>query len=108
FVPALIKLPLVFCNPIFGGVMRCMCCSRCVIHEPGLGGGQRMLHPHVSNGLIREIVIENVIWLPFVRFDRHRVLVERRMPLIAVAANESIEILKAQTSRPQIERSSLT
>src|SRR6516225_5083008 len=67
-----------------------------------------MLHLHPSDRLVCQIVIEYVVGLTKIGFNRPGVFVERRMPLVAVATNESVEILKYQSARPQVKRASLT
>src|SRR5215475_12578177 len=66
-----------------------------------------MLHPHPGNCLIGEIDVQNVVGVAEIRLDRRRVFIQRWMPLVAVAAEESIKMLEAETSRPQVERTRL-
>jgi hypothetical protein len=53
-----------------------------------------VLHAHPGNGLVGQIVIEDIVRLPEIRLDRSRILVECRMPLIAVAAEKAVKYSK--------------
>ena len=76
--------------------MRCVRGAGRVVQQPGLVGCQRVLHPHPGDRLIRQVPIEDVVRVAEIRLDRRRVLIQRRMPLIAVAAEETVEVLKAE------------
>jgi hypothetical protein len=65
-----------------------------VIQELGLVWRKRVLHLQPRDCLVSQIMIENIVGLSEIRFDGCRVLVKRRMPLIAVAAKEAVEVLK--------------
>ena len=57
--------------------------------------------------------MSSVKWYPSsggpVRFDRHRVAVDRRRPLVRLGADEAVEVLEtATTGRPRIERTHRT
>src|SRR5262249_5720296 len=75
-----------------------------VVQEPGFVGCQRVLHLHPGDRLVGQIVIENIIGFSEVRLDWSCVFVQCRMPLVAVAAEETVKILKAQTAGPQSKR----
>jgi len=75
-----------------------------VVQKPRLVGRQCVLHPHPGDRLIGEIDVEDVIRLAHIRFNRRHVFVQRRVPLVAVAAEEAVKVLKAETVRPQVER----
>jgi len=67
-----------------------------------------MLHPHPVDRLVGEIDVEDVVGLADIGLDRLGVLIERRMPLVAVAAEEAIKMFEAQSGGPKIEWTCLT
>jgi len=67
-----------------------------------------MLQPNAFNRLVSKVVVENVVGLAKVRFNWCRVLKQRRVPLIAVATDEAVEVFESQSGWPKIKRPSLT
>ena len=59
-------------------------------------GRERVLHPHPGDRLVRQVMVEDVIRIAEIGLDRHGVLVQRRMPLVGVAAEEAVEVLEAR------------
>src|SRR5215467_10009341 len=67
-----------------------------------------MLHLHPSNCLVSHQFVEMLFAMYlFFRFDWPGVLKDWRVPLIGIAAHESVEVLEPETRWPQIERSCL-
>ena len=66
-----------------------------------------MLHAQPVDGLVREVVVEDVIRIAEVGLDRLCVLVEGRVPLIGISADEPVEVFEAETGRPQVEGAGL-
>ena len=100
FVPAHVELAFELCNPIFGRVVRCVRRSWSVIGHPGLIGRDCVQHLNAGDGVIRHILVKEIVWLIVWRLYRLDVLVERGRPLAGVAAQETIEIFEAQTRGP--------
>jgi hypothetical protein len=87
--------------------MRSVSGACCVVKQPRLIGSESLLSPHPGDRLVCLVAIEDVVGLSQVRLNGSSVLVESGMPLIGITPDKSIEILKAQTDRPQIEWSGL-
>ena len=73
---------------------------RGVIEEERPVGRNRFLVADPLDRLIGHIVIEAVIAVPQVGFNRFRALESRRAPLVGVAADKAVEILEAKTRGP--------
>src|SRR5262249_18805456 len=84
--------------------MRSMCRARRVVQEPRLSRSERVLHAHPRDRLVRQIAVENVVGVAEIGLDWFCVLVEGRMPLIGITPEKSVEVLKTETTRPQIKR----
>ena len=106
-VPALIELALELLDPLLWRVMRCVRRAGRVIGEERLVGRHGVLHAQPGDRLVSHVCVEVVVGIVVRRLDRPRVLDERRRPLIGVAADEAIEIFKAEADRPKIERTRL-
>src|SRR5215813_12136941 len=104
FVPSLIEFPLVLRNPILGSMVWCMRAAGAVVQQPRFIRCDRVLHPHPGNRFVRQIAIEYVRGVAKVWLNGRGVLIQRRVPLIAVAAEKAVEVLEAKTGRPQVER----
>src|SRR6266581_8215023 len=77
------------------------------ICQPWLVGRNRPEQANPFDGLVRHILVEEIVLVIVCRLDRLDVLEDSRRPLAGVAADEAIEIFKSQSSRPQIERPGL-
>jgi hypothetical protein len=77
-------------------------------HEEGLFWSSRVLRANPVDGPIRQIVDEDVVRIAEWRQHRCRVLEQRRMKLVRIAAEEAVEVLEAQTSGPLIKWPSWT
>ena len=106
-VPALVELPLVAVRPVLRDVVRSVRGARREVHEERPVRGQRLLLARPGDRLVRHVVHEVVAVLGGApRLDRRRVLVDRRVPLVRLPAEEAVEVLEpAARVRPVIERS---
>jgi hypothetical protein len=77
-------------------------------HEEGLFWSSRVLRANPVDGPIRQIVDEDVVRIAEWQQHRCRVLEQRRMKLVRIAAEEAVEVLEAQTSGPLIKWPSRT
>ena len=103
FVPAHVELTLVLCDPLFRRVMGCASRARSVVSHPRLIRSDSVQHLNTGDGVVGHILIKEIIRLLVWRFDWFNILKQGRCPLAGVASDESIEILEAQTCRPQIK-----
>ena len=80
--------------------------ARCEVHEERLVGHERLLLARPLDRLVGHVLGEVVALLGrLLRLDRRRALVDRRVVLIRLTTDESVEVLKAATAgRPCIER----
>ena len=76
------------------------------VEEVRLVGGDRPRPPQPGDRLVHQVRRQDVV-----RIGRPRhelvILVQRRLPLIHVAAHEAVEVVEAQPARPAIERPDL-
>ena len=106
-VPALVELALVLLDPLLLGVVRGVGRPRGVVTEERLLGGDRLLHSDPLDRLVGHVVVEVVVGLAEIRFDRLGALHDGRTPLARVATDEAIEVIESQSGRPEIKRSGL-
>ena len=106
-VPALVELALVLVGPFRRHVVRGVGGAGREVGEERLVGRQRLLLRDPGHGLVGHVLHEVValfgrlLWI-----DRRGAFVDRRVPLVRLAAEEAIEILEAAAARrPGIERS---
>ncbi len=100
-VPALVELALVLVGPLLRHVVRRVGRPRREVGEERLVGHQRLLLADPLGRLRREVVVEVVALLRrLVRLDRRGALVERRVALVRLAAEEAVEVLEAHAGRP--------
>ena len=80
------------------------------VDEERLVRGETFLLSDPGNRLVGHVLDQVVALLGrFLRLDRRGPLVERRVPLVGLAADEAVEILEAATAgRPGVERSGRT
>src|SRR5215469_7262530 len=85
-------------------MMRCVTVARSEIHEEGLVRGDRMLRLNPINGTISHIADQNVVWVS--EWWKHwlRVFEQGGMPVVCIAAEESVEVFEAHPAWPLIER----
>jgi hypothetical protein len=60
-----------------------------------------LLLPYPVDGVVRQIDIENVIRLADIGFNGLRALDKRRMPLVRVAADKTVEVVEPEPRWPQ-------
>ena len=101
-VPAVGELALVLVDPLLRHVMRGVRGARREVHEERLVGHQRLLLAHPADRLVGQILGEVVALLGRLRrLDRRRALIQRRVPLVVLAADEAVEVLEpAAAGRP--------
>jgi hypothetical protein len=98
FVPALVELAFLFRDPVFGRVMGRMGGTGRTVEQRRLARRERMLHPHPGDRLVREVAVEDLGRVAEIRLDRVGAVIQRRVPLVAVAAKKPVEMLDAATS----------
>src|SRR5262249_15836846 len=99
-VPSLVKLSLILFDPFFRRVMRRVRGAGRIVKEPWLSRRECLLHPHPVDRFVRKIMVEDIIRLSKIGLDGPRVLVQSRVPLVAVAPKESIKIFEAKAAWP--------
>ena len=100
------NLPLYFSIHSGGHVVRCVGGAGREVHEERLVGQQRLLLAHPVDRLVGQ-VLGQVIALGrrLRRLDRGGALVQGRVPLVVLAADEAVEVLEAAAAgRPRGER----
>ena len=104
-VPAGVEAALVFVAPFLRRVVRRMGRSGGEVHEERLVGHQRLLLPDPGDRVIRQILGEVVALLRRLRrLDRRDAVVERRVVLVGLRADEPVEVLEAAAQGPLAER----
>ena len=66
-----------------------------------------MLHAYPVNRMICEVSVENVIGIALVWFNWLRAFKKCRTPLIGIAADETVKVVKSEPSGPEIKRPGL-
>ena len=104
-VPATVELALVLVRPLLRHVMRRVGRAGGEVHEERLVRHQRLLLAHPRNRAIREIFGERVAFLRRLRrLDGRGALVQARVVLVRLTADEAVEMLEAGAGRPLVER----
>ena len=105
-VPALVELALELRDPFLGRVVRRVGEARRVVGEERLVGSERILLANPPDGLVRHQLVE-VRELAARLFLRPRLAwclsKMAELPLVRVAADKAVKILKAQAGGPQVE-----
>ena len=104
-IPALVEAALVLVRPLRRNVVRGVRRARGEVHEERLVGHERLLLAHPLDRLVGHVLGEVVALLGrLLRLDRRRALVERRVVLVRLAADEAVEVLEtAAAGRPGVE-----
>ena len=105
-VPALVEFALVLVRPFLRHMMRRVGRAGREIGEERLVGHQRLLLPDPVDRLGGQVVGQVIaLFGRFLRLDRRRAFIERRVVLVGLAADEPVEILEpAAAAGPGIER----
>ena len=105
-VPALVELALVLRRPLRRHVVRRVRRSRREVGEERLVGHQRLLLADPLDRPVGHVLGEVVALLRgLVGLDRRRALVDRRVVLVGLPADEAVEVLEAAAAgRPRVER----
>lgn len=106
-VPTSCEPALVLVGPLHRNMVRRMGSAGCKVDEERLVRSQGLLHPNPVDRVIGKVFGEVVTLLRcLVRLDRRDALVQRRVILIVLPADESVEMLESAFSRrPRRERS---
>ena len=78
--------------------------ARREVDEERLAGCRRLLEAHPFDRAIGQVLREVIVVAPDVRLDRRGLVVERRLPLRCLAAQEPVEALETQPGGPAVER----
>ena len=106
-VPALVELALVLVGPLLRHVVWRVRRAGREVDEERLVGRETFLLSDPPNRLVGHVLHQVVAFLRrLLWFDRRGPLVERWIPLVGLAADETVEVLEAAAAgRPGIERS---
>ena len=105
-VPAVRELALVLLDPLLRHVMRRVRGARREVDEERLVRQQRLLLARPGDALVGQVFGQVVaLGRRLGRLDRRRALIEGRVPLVVLAADEAVEVLEAAAAgRPRVER----
>ena len=105
-VPALVEATLVLVRPLGRHVVRGVRRARCEVHEERLVGHERLLLARPLDRLVGHVLGEVVALLRrLLRLHRRRALVDGRVVLVRLTADEAVEVLEAAAAgRPRVER----
>ena len=104
-IPALVEAALVLVRPLRRNVVRGVCRPWSEVHEEWLVGHERLLLANPLDRLVGHVLGEVVALLRrLLRLHRRRALVEGRVVLIRLTADEAVEVLEtAAAGRPGVE-----
>ena len=102
-VPALVELALVLGDPLLRHVVRGVRGTRGEVGEERLVRRQRLLGVRPLDRLVGEVGHEVVVRV-LRHLDAGHVLVDRRGPLVRLAADEAVELVEAGAGRPAVGR----
>jgi hypothetical protein len=105
-VPTVGELALVLVGPFLRHVVRGVGRARREVGEEGLVGHQRLLLANPVDGVVGQVLGQVVAFFGSRgRLDGRQPFVERRIPLVVLAADEAIEVFEAAAAgRPVLER----
>ena len=106
-VPTLVELPLELGDPFLRRMMRCVAQTGRVVGEERFFRRERVLLFNPRDGVVGEVCVQVILRVVRRRLDGMGAVEDGRMPLVGVAADEAVEILEAQTGRPEVERPGL-
>ena len=102
-VPALVELALVLVGPLLRHMVRRMHRPGRVVDEERLVRRHRLLGFHPVDGLVRHVDGEVVV-LHLRRIDLDHAVVDERIPLVGLAADEAVELVETLVGGPAVER----
>ncbi len=102
-VPALVELALVLVGPLLRHMMRRMDRAGRVVDEERLVRRHRLLGLHPVDRLVGHVDGEVVV-LHLRRIDLDHAVVDERIPLVGLAADEAVELVEALVGGPAVER----
>src|SRR5262249_19529934 len=94
-------------HPVLGNVVRGVRGTRSVVDEKRPVRRDRLLLAHVGDRLVREVFVEGVVVLAapgHFHLDGRGAVVEGRLPLVGLAADEAVEVVKSLHVWPAVER----
>ena len=105
-IPARIEAAAVAVDPVLGHMVGSVRGARREVGEERPVGHQRLLLAHPRDGLVGHVLGEVVPLLRGLRrLERRRALVDRRVVLVRLTADEAVEVLEATaTGGPRVER----
>jgi hypothetical protein len=105
-VPAVVELTGVPVRPLLGHVVRSMRRAGGEVHEERLVRHQRLLLPHPAHRSVGQVLGQVVaLFRGGRRLDRRGAVVQRRVPLVVLPADEPVERLEPTAGRrPRVER----
>ena len=105
-IPAVGELPLVLVRPLQRHMMRRVRRTRREIDKERLLRRQRLLRPDPPDRLVSQILGQVVALLRrLLRLHRRRAVIERRVVLVVLAADEPVELLEPTSARrPGVKR----
>ncbi len=87
--------------------MRRVCCPRREIHKEGLVRRERFLSTHPTDCLVGHVCHEMVVRV-LRQLDRGHPVVQKRRPLICLAAHKAVELVETGAGWPAIKRARRT
>ena len=103
-VPAVVERALVLVGPLRSDVVRCVRRAGREVREEGLVRHERLLLADPLDRLVRHVGHEVVaLFRRLLGLDRDRALVDRRVVLMGLPADEAVEVLEAAPGRPVVE-----
>ena len=101
-IPTCVELTFVFIRPLLGHMVRCVNSPGRVVHEERFVRRHRLLSLHPLDRLICHVNGE-VIALRLRWGDPGNAVVDQGEPLIGLAPDESVELVKSLACRPSVE-----
>src|SRR6202051_4095689 len=80
-----------------------MCFAWGEVGHPRLVRRNRMEQANPFDGLVRHILVEEIVLVVVWRLDRLDVFEDGRSPLAGITTDKAVEIFKSQSGRPQVE-----
>src|SRR5262249_27906599 len=106
-IPALLETAAIFIGPLFRHVVRRVRGAGRKINKKWLIGSERLLLLEPRDRFIGEVRHQMIaLFRSAPRLHRRRILIERWVPLVRLARDEAVKMLKSTSGRPIIERSS--